>query len=672
MKKVLLALAAVSLLAGCSNPSAMKTDPNTFQWQIDRFDDINILRYQVENFDSLTLQQKTLVYYLSQAAVCGRDIIFDQNCKYNLPIRRLLEAGYAHYNGDKTAPEFTAYEKYLKKVWFANGIHHHYSGDKFTAEFSRDFFAGVVASIPAAEQPSADELAVLTEVIFDPALYAKRVDQSEGVDMIAASACNYYDGVTQSEAEAFYASMAAADPNKNRPISYGLNSQLAKVDGKLTEKVWKVGGMYSPAIEQIVYWLEKAASVAENHQQQELINSLVAYYKSGDLALFDQYNIRWVEDTLSNVDFVNGFIETYGDPLGYKASWESMVNFKDLVSTKTTQIIGENAQWFEDNAPIDPAYRKPKVKGISAKAITAAMLGGDCYPSTPIGINLPNADWIRRDHGSKSVTVTNITAAYDHASQGNGFTEEFVLRDEDRTLREEWGTIADNLHTDLHECLGHASGQLAPGVKGDELKNYGSTLEEARADLFALYYIADPKMIELGIAPNYEVAKAEYNKTMLNGLMTQLTRIQPGKTIEEAHMRNRALIAYWVYEKGKAENVVELVKKEGKTYVVINDYEKLRGLFGQLLAEIQRIKSQGDFAAGKALVETYAVKVDPILHKEVLERYAKLNIAPYSGFVNPVYVPVTENDQIVDVKLDYTQGYAEQMLDYSKNYSFLK
>lgn len=661
------------LTTGCGDRNTADTTADGFQWQIDRFDDINILRYQVPDFDSLTPRQKQFIYYLSQAAVSGRDILFDQNCKYNLPVRRTLEAIYTTYDGDKNSADWQAFEKYLKKVWFANGVHHHYSGDKFKPEFSAEYFESLLASTPAEKLGDirGTLLDTVKQVIFDPALYPKRVDQTAGVDMIAASACNYYDGVTQKEAEAFYT--ALTDTTDRQPISYGLNSQLVKdKDGQIAERVWSAEGMYGPAIREIVKWLELAAAVADTPQQEAYTRTLIEYYKTGDLKLFDRYNVAWVEDTESTVDYVNGFIENYGDPLGYKASWESTVNFKDFEATKTTQIISDNAQWFEDHSPIDPQYRKPHVKGVSAKVITVAMLGGDCYPSTPIGINLPNADWIRRDHGSKSVTIANITAAYDAAAAGNGFAEEFILRPEDRQLRAQWGTVGNNLHTDLHECLGHASGQLAPGTKGDELKNYGSTLEEARADLFALYYMNDPKLVELGIIPTLDVAKAEYNNYMMNGLMTQLTRIEPGKNIEEAHMRNRALVAGWVYERGKNDKTVEFVTENGKTYVVVNDYDKLRGLFGELLKEIQRIKSEGDFKAGMELVENYGVKVDPTLHKEVLERYAALDIAPYSGFVNPRYVPVLdENGKITDVKIEYPTDYIQQMLTYSSDYSFL-
>ena len=663
--------ALVAGMTACGEKT--RTSEKVNDWVIDRFDDIKVLRYEVPGFEALTLQEKMLVYYLNEAALCGRDILFDQNFKYNLPVRRTLEAIYADFPGDRSTPQWAAFEKYLKKVWFANGVHHHYSNDKFTPEFSEDYFDSLVMVTPTENFPQdfgsmGELMKVVKPVMFNPALYQKRLDQSAGQDMLAASSMNYYQGVTQKEAEEFYAAMAV--PGDTTPISYGLNSRLVKENGKLVEKVWRVGGLYSPAIEKIVFWLEKAAEVAEPHQK-ETIEALISYYRSGDLKEFDRFNILWVQDTVSRIDFVNGFTETYGDPLGYKASWEGLVNFRNEEATKRTQVISEAAQWFEDHSPVDDKYKKERVKGVSAKVITAAILGGDCYPATPIGINLPNADWIRKDYGSKSVTIQNITDAYDEAAKGNGFQEEFVLREEDRERMRQYGNLGDNLHTDLHECLGHGSGQLAPGVKGDELKNYGSTLEEARADLFALYYLADPKLIELGVVPSDEVAKAEYASYIMNGLMTQLTRVKPGKDVEEAHMRNRKLISEWCYEKGKADKVIEMIQQNGKTYVVVNDFDKLRTLFGDLLREIQRIKSEGDFDAGKDLVETYGVKVDPKLHAEVLARYEKLHLEPYAGFINPVYKPVMENGQIIDIKIEYPTDYAAQMMDYSKNYSFL-
>ena len=660
-----------TLLFGLGSCTERKADD--FKWIADRFDDIRVMRYQVPGFDALPLQQKQLIYYLNEAALYGRDILFDQNNKYNLAVRRTLEGIYTTYGGDRTAEQWQAFETYLKKVWFANGIHHHYSNDKFTPRFSREYFEELLAATPDSALPldfgSREQLVSRIEpVIFDPELYPTRVNQTDGVDVVRLSSVNFYDGVTQAEAEEFYAAMA--DENDPQPVSYGLNSQLVKRDGKIEERTWKVGGMYSATIEKIIYWLEKAAGVADD-TQKEIIEALIAYYRSGNLKDFDRYNILWVQDTLSNVDFVNGFIETYNDPLGYKASWEATVNFKDEKATRRTEIISENAQWFEDNSPVDERYKKKEVKGVSAKVINVTMLGGDCYPSTPIGINLPNADWIRRDYGSKSVTIQNITDAYDKASEGNGFKEEFVLRAEDRERMKKYGSLGDNLHTDLHECLGHGSGQLAQGVKGDELKQYGSTLEEARADLFGLYYLADPKMIELGLVPSSEVAKAEYASYMMNGLMTQLARVELGKNVEEAHMRNRKLIAEWCYEQGRQNNVIEKVVEGGKTYIVVNDFDKLRGLLGRLLGEMQRIKSEGDFEAGKALVENYGVKIDRELHREMLERYAALDIAPYGGFINPKYELIEKDGKVIDVKVSYPDNYAEQMLEYSKNYSVL-
>ena len=654
------------------------TNDNGFDYVVDRFADLEILRYQVPGFESLTLKQKQLLYHLSEAALMGRDILFDQNCRYNLPIRRTLEAIYTSYKGDRQTPDFLALETYLKRVWFANGIHHHYAEDKFQPGFSAEFLKKAISQLDPALVPvrPGQSIEAFTEeicqVILDPTVLPKRTTQSGDQDLIQASANNYYgEGLTQKEVEDFYASQKN-DPTDMTPISYGLNSRLVKENGQIQEKVWKVGGLYSPAIEAIVAELEKAISFAENKAQKETIETLIDYYRTGDLRTFDAYSILWVEDTASEVDFVNGFIETYGDPLGRKASWESTVNFINKEATKRTKTISDNAQWFEDHSPVDPRFKKEQVKGVSAKVITVTMLGGDCYPSTPIGINLPNADWIRRDHGSKSVTIENITEAYDKAAQGNGFKEEFVWSDAERQLIKRYGFITDNLHTDLHECLGHGSGKLLPGTDPDALKAYSSTIEEARADLFGLYYLADPKMVELGLVPDQEAYKAEYYKYMMNGLMTQLVRIAKGKDVEEAHMRNRQLIARWTYEHGQRDKVVEIVRREGKSYVVINDYRRLRELFAQLLAEIQRIKSEGDFEAAKQLVESYGVKIDPRLHEEILERYKKLNLAPYKGFVNPV-MRLVKNAQgeVTDVTLDYTEGYAAQMLRYSRDYSYL-
>ncbi len=655
-------------LASCS-----QSPKGEAPWIVDRFDDIKVIRYEVPGFDELPLEEKELVYYLAEAAKCGRDIFFDQNCAVNLPVRRTLEVVYENYAGDRTTPEWKALEKYLKKVWFANGIHHHYSNDKFVPEFTEPYFLGVCESIPVERFGELNGMiGMVCNAIFNPEMYKTRLNQRAGDDLLWTSSGNYYRNVRQAEAEKFYADMAAADAGNPEPVSYGLNSQLVKEEktGCIYERVWKVGGMYSPAIEKIVYWLEKAQAVAKEPQKSN-IAALVSYYKTGDLKEFDRYNIGWVKDTVSNVDFINGFIEDYGDPLGRKAAWEGNVNFMDKEACHRTEVISENAQWFEDHSPVAEAYRKPVVKGVSAKVITVAMLGGDCYPSTPIGINLPNADWIRKEYGSKSVTIDNITYAYDMAAHGNGFNEEFVLRAEDRERMDKYGKLADDLHTDLHECLGHGSGQLAPGVKGGELKSYGSTLEETRADLFGLYYLGDPKMVELGLVPSFDVAKAGYAKYILNGMMTQLARVELGKNVEESHMRNRKLISEWCYERGKADNVIEMVKENGKTYVVVNDFEKLRGLFGEMLREVQRIKSEGDYEAGRKLVEQYAVVVDPELHKEVRDRYYALNIEPYGGFVNPEFELVEKDGKVVDVKISYPANYVEQMLGYSKNYSFL-
>ncbi|MFI3278932.1 MAG: dihydrofolate reductase [Rikenellaceae bacterium] len=641
-------------------------------WIVDRFDDVKVIRYEVPGFEKLPLNEKLLVYYLSESAKWGRDIMFDQNFKHNLIIRRTLESAMEYYEGDRTCDEWKALETYLKKVWFANGIHHHYSNDKFIPTFSLEYFESVIRSIPSEKLPQdlggrESILAFVSIMIFDETLYPSRLNTAEGVDPVLASANNYYQGVNQEEVEAFYDAMV--DPSDPQPISYGLNSKLVKgEDGVISERVWKIGGMYTKALEPIVEWLQKAADVAQE-PQKKTIETLISYYKSGDLKEFDDFNVLWVKDSLSNVDFVNGFTETYGDPFGRKASWESTVNFRDEEACERTTIISKNAQWFEDNSPINPKFRKEVVKGISAKVITVAQLGGDCYPATAIGINLPNADWIRRDHGSKSVTIDNITYAYSKAAEGNGFNEEFVLRAEDRERMKEYGKLGDDLHTDLHECLGHGSGQLAEGVTGAELKTYGATLEECRADLFGLYYLADPKMVELGLVPNLDVAKSQYASYIMNGMMTQLARIEFGKDVEQTHMRNRKLIGEWCYAKGKADNVIEWVKQDGKSYIVVNDFDKLRELFGELLFEIQRIKSEGDYEAGRSLVETYGIKIDPSLHRELLDRYAALNIEPYGGFINPDYRLVEKDGKIVDVEIVYNTSYVEQMMNYSKNYS---
>ncbi len=675
MKKSFLAAAMAAMaLVSVSCSSDKKTETAEFNYKVDRFADIEILRYKVTDFENLTPKQKELVYYLTEAALYGRDILTDQNGKYNLAIRTTLEEIYKNFNGDKESADYKGFVEYLKQVWFANGIHHHYSTDKFVPKFSQEFFKAEVAklapeSLPLAEGQTVDAfVAELVPVIFDPTVMAKRVNQADGQDLIQTSANNYYDGVTQAEVEQFYAAMK--DPKDTTPVSYGLNSRLVKKDGKVQEEVYKVGGRYSAAIEKIVENLKNAQAVAENEQQKAHIGKLIEYYTTGNLKTFDEYSILWVEDVVSTVDFINGFIESYGDPLGLKGAWESIVNFKNEKASHRTEVISANAQWFEDHSPVDARFKKDSVKGVTAKVITAAILAGDAYPATPIGINLPNANWIRAAHGSKSVTIENITEAYDQASHGNGFNEEFVIDKETGDLMDKYLFIVDNLHTDLHECLGHGSGKLLPGVHDDALKEHGSTLEETRADLFALYYLADPKLLELGLVDNKDAYKAEYYKYILNGMMTQLMRIEYGKNIEESHMRNRQLISMWAYENGKAENVIELVKKDGKTFIKINDYEKLRGLFGKLLAEVQRIKSEGDYAAGKKLVEDYAVKVNPEIHKEVLERYGKLDIAPYKGFVNPVYTAVKDAEgNITDVTVDYSEGYVEQMLRYSKDYS---
>lgn len=647
-----------------------------FDYTVEQFADLQILRYRVPGFETLSLPRKKLVYYLTQAALEGRDILFDQNGKYNLQIRRLLESIYTHYQGNRSTDAFHALEIYLKRVWFSNGIHHHYSCDKFVPDFTAEYLSEVIQSLPASCIPVEKGETVekmcqkLFPVIFNPSVMPKRVNQTDGEDLVLTSAANYYEGVTQQEAENFYAILKT--PGDSQPVMYGMNSRLIKENGQVKEQVWKIGGMYSTALERIVWWLQKAEQVAENDAQRKVIRLLTDFYHTGDLKTFDAYSIAWLKDTDSMVDFVNGFIESYGDPLGMKASWESIVNFKDMEATRRTELISTNAQWFEDHSPVAPQFKKKRVKGVSAKVITAAILAGDLYPSTAIGINLPNSNWIRSVHGSKSVTIGNLTDAYNKAARGNGFREEFVYSGKEKALLDKYADITDDLHTDLHECLGHGSGQLLPGIDPDALKAYGSTIEEARADLFGLYYLADSKMVTLGLMPDSEAYKAEYYSYMMNGLMTQLVRIEPGCNIEEAHMRNRQLIARWTLEQGHDEKVVELVKRDGKTYVRINDYAKLRGLFGKLLAEIQRIKSEGDYESARKLVESYAVKVNRELHTEVLNRYRALHLAPYKGFVNPVYTPETdESGNITDIKISYTEGYAEQMLRYSHEYSNL-
>jgi dipeptidyl-peptidase-3 len=665
MKKLTFIIMGSILLAACSQQK--HTD---FQYEVDRFADVQILRYRVNNFDKLSLNQKLLVYYLSEAAIEGRNILYDQNHKNNLTIRRMLEAVYINYKGDRSSEEFGALTTYLKQVWMGNGIHHHYSEDKFTPHFSEAFLKDALLSIDSTTLPIAEGETFLGfthrvfPVIFEPTLYSKRSNQAAGVDLIQTSANNFYEGVTQAEVEAFYA--ARVDPNDARPVQHGLNSKLVKKEGVVQEVIWKVGGMYSDAIVRIVGWLHKAVEVAENENQRKVIASLIDFYETGDLSIYDKYSILWLQDVDSHIDFVNGFTETYTDPLGMKATWESIVNFKDVEATKRTTIISDKAQWFEDRSPVEDRFKKEEVRGVTAKVITVAMLGGDCYPASPLGINLPNSNWIRAEHGSKSVTIENIAEAYNKVSAGSGFMEEFMWSKVEIERAKKYGALTDNLHTDLHECLGHGSGQLLPGVSADALRAYGAPIEEARADLFGLYFMADPIMVKLGLLPDKEAYKTQYYQYLMNGLMTQLTRVQLGKDIEQAHMRNRQLVARWVFEKGQPEGVVELQKRDGKTFVVVNDYEKLRGLFGELLGEIQRVKSTGDFNAAKEMIEGYAVKVDQQLHAEVLERYAKLNIAPYRGFINPVYTLVKDaGGNVVDVAISYEENYVEQQLRYS-------
>jgi len=664
--------AAFAVVLATTSAMANFTDPNNPSGTVvDRFADIEVMRYAVPGFEELSLDQKKLIYHLTEAALAGRDILWDQNGRYNLAVRDLLEDLYKNYKGDRNEAGFKAFEKYLKQVEFGNGVYHHYPTDKFIPGFTAEWLDGAMAAAGLQMDKYGDP-ATLRRLIFDPAFLPKRVNQAAGQDVIATSANNLYGpGITQAEVEAFYGAMK--DTTDVTPVSYGLNAKVVKGDdGKLKEEVYKVGGLYSPAIERIVANLELALPYAETPEQAASIAKLISFYRTGSLREFDEYSILWVGDTKSKVDFVNGFIESYGDPLGMTGSWEGIVNFRNDAASQRTQTISENAQWFENNSPVDPRFRKPHVKGVTAKVINAAILAGDSYPSSPIGINLPNANWIRAAHGSKSVTIENLTQAYDDAAHGNGFNEEFVIDAPTRELLDKYLFITDNLHTDLHECLGHASGQLLPGVDPDALKEHGSTLEETRADLFALYYLADPKLLELGLLSDPEAYKAEYYKFMLNGLMTQLMRIEPGKDVEEAHMRNRKLIAEWVLEKGKPDNVVELADIDGRTFVRINDYGKLRDLFGQLLGEIQRIKSEGDYKAGADLVEKYAVKVDPAIHKEVLDRYARLDIAPYKGFINPVYEAVRDNDgNITDVKISFNEEYLPQMFRYSSDYSTL-
>ena len=661
--KTMLCVCGFGLVAAsCSQATQSKDEP--FKYTVDEFADIQVLRYRIPGWDSLSLQQKAYIYHLSEAGKCGRDILFSQNFKYNLAIRKMLEKIISNYDGDRECEQWQKFLVYAKRVFFSNGIHHHYAEDKIIPECTEEYFKSLLDNVKADKSSY-----TYIPVMFDPALYPQRKYTGSDKDIVANSAVNFYgDGVTRAEADKFYAAME--DPKDPRPLAYGINTRLVKKDGKLVEEVYKAGGRFSNSINAIIIHLEKAAEYAENDAQRDYIALLIEYYRTGDLKTWDDYNVAWVQENQGQVDFINGFIEDYNDPLGRKATWESSVNFKDIAASRRTQLISDNAQWFEDNSPVDGKFKKKEVKGVTAKVINVACIGGDCFPATPIGINLPNANWIRAAHGSKSVTIENITQAYDEASQGNGFNEEFVIDEPTRELMKKYLFITDNLHTDLHECLGHGSGKLLPGVDPDALKAHGSTLEETRADLFALYYLADPKLVELGLLDNKDAYKAEFYKFMLNGMMTQLMRIEPGKDVEEAHMRNRKLIAEWAYEMGREENVVELAKINGKTFIKINDYDKLREIFGKQLAEIQRIKSEGDYEAGRILVEKYAVKVDPQLHKEILDRYASLTIAPYRGFVNPIYTPViNENGEIIDITLDFTEGYINQMLRYSRDYS---
>jgi dipeptidyl-peptidase-3 len=670
--------AITSSCTGVREPGDKK-EAEDFKFFTEQFADAKILRYQVPGFDSLGLKQKKLIYYLSQAALCGRDIIYDQNYRYNLLIRKTLEAIYTGFSGDRNSEDFKKFEVYLKQVWFNNGIHHHYSTDKFFPEFTQSYFSALVrgtkpALLPLSEGQSQKQfLEEISLLIFSQEVAPKRVCLDPSKDLVLCSASNFYNGVNQKEAEDFYARMKkeAKKNKKDTLVSFGLNSQLSKENGKISERIYKMDGLYGQAITQIVFWLEKALPETETSEQHASVEKLIAFYRSGNLVTWDEHNIAWVKDLNSMVDFISGFIEVYGDPLAMKGSWESMVNFTNVEATKRTQVLSENAQFFEDNSPVAPEFRKKVVKGVSAKVITVAQLGGESDPTTPIGINLPNASWIRKEYGSKSVTMDNITFAYDQASLDNGFVEEFAFSAEEISRSRKYGHLAGNLTTDLHECLGHGSGQLNRGVGADALKNYHSTIEEARADLFALYYIMDPVLVNFGLVEDFETARAAYDSFIRNGLMTQLVRVKPGKTIEESHMRDRALIARWIYEKSKNKKIIEKVTKDGKTYFKVNDYDNLRWQFGELLKVIQRITSEGDYHAARELVETYAVQVDPGLHHEVLERYAKLNIAPYTGFINPEYALVMTADTIADVKISYPVDFTSQMLFYSKNYSFL-
>ena len=662
------ALTALTAAAvSCGNNAGSQQDKD-FKYLIDEFADLKIMRYQIPGWDDLTLQQKEYVYHLGEAAKYGRDILWDQHCKANLPIRHAIENILENYQGDRDSRDFQDFTVYAKRVFFSNGIHHHYAEDKFFPDCPREYFASLMSAVGIDEA----EASGLLEIIYNPDIYPQRKSNSSDGDIVALSAVNFYENVTRDEVEKYYHELQ--DPNDPEPVSYGLNTKVVKgSDGVVREEAWKIGGIYSAALEKIVAELEKAAAVAENDLQKQYIATLVEYYRTGDLRLWDKYNIEWVQDTLGTVDFVNGFVEDYTDPLGRKGSWEGLVNIKDHEASERTEILSENAQWFEDNSPVDPRFKKETVKGITAKVINATTLSGDCYPSTPIGINLPNADWIRKEHGSKSVTIANITHAYDFAAQESpkSTLNEFAWDEAEIAAAKKYLSLTDEIHTDLHECLGHGSGQILPGVSPNALKEYSSTLEETRADLFGLYYIADPKLVELGILPDMEAYKAQYANYIRNGMMVQFSRVELGRKNTEAHMQNRKLIAEWCYEQGKADNVIEKKVRDGKTYFVVNDYEALRGLFGKLLAEIQRIKSEGDYKAGKALVETYAVNIDPALHKEVKERYDALGLKPYGGFVNPEIVPVTKGGKVVDYRVEYPDDYLGQMLEYGRKYATL-
>lgn len=672
----LLIFMGMIMFVSCNNAEKKTSAADDFNYNVDRFEDIRVLRYKLPGFESLSANEKELIYYLSEAALSGRDIQWDQNFKYNLLVRKTLEAVIGSYTGDKESDDYKMFINYAKRVFFANGIHHHYSNDKFIPGFSAEYFAAMikgsdVSQLPLAEGETPDDLVKkLTPILFYPTLYAKKVDQSEGGDMIASSAGNFYEGVNQAEVEKYYSSLV--DPDDKTPVAWGTNSKVIKKDGKVFEDVYRSNGLYGAAIDKIIFWLEKAKGVAQNDIQAKELGLLIDFYKTGDLKTWDDYNILWAGNTEPSTDYINGFIETYNDPLGMKANWEAIVDYKDVEATKRTALITSNAQWFEDNSPVNPSFRKEKVTGVAASVINIAMLGGDSYPASPLGINLPNSNWIRVEAGSKSVTLANITDAVDIASRGGGMLEEFAYDEAEVKRAMEYGSLASALHTDFHECIGHGSGKLAPGTDPNALKNYASPLEEARADLFALYYLMDKKVIDLGLIPNEEATMAEYDSFIRNGLLTQIVRIKPGKDIEQAHMRDRSAISHWVYEKGKAENVIEMGSREGKSFVKINDYKKLRALFGEMLAEIQRIKSEGDFEAGKAIIENYGVKIDPTLHAEVLARYEKLNLAPYSGFVNPILTPVTDAEgNITDVKVEYCSDYLGQMMEYGKRYAFL-